>query len=102
MRKPFTPFTRPFQGPEQFARTSNTYGGWILTQTDNPGEGGESEIRKIVIGMIYESRTNDRVGARGENERQGMKGGTAKTGVEIYGPATDASPKDDIFLSLRI
>lgn len=41
--------------------------------------------------MIYESGEG--------NAQEGMKGGT---GVEIYGPATDASPKDDIFLSLRI
>lgn len=45
--------------------------------------------------MIYES-------SEGGNAQEGMKGGTPSTGVEIYGPATDASPKDDIFLSLRI
>lgn len=61
-----------------------------MTWTDNPSngvdrEGDGDQIRKIVIGMIYESRTNGRTG-RGENAREGMKGGVAKTGVEIYGP----------------
>lgn len=60
--------------------------------------GWPDQIRKIVIRMIYEWLGP----SKGGNAQEGMKGGTPATGVEIYGPATDASPKDDIFLSLRI
>lgn len=71
--------------------------------------GRPDQIRKIAISMIYESRTNGRAHRpRGKrvrgNERWHLENREVGGGrvVEIYGPATDASPKDDIFLSLRI
>lgn len=44
---------------------------------------------------------DERVVPEGENEGS-ERWDVEKPGVEIYGSATDASPKDDIFLSVRI
>lgn len=89
----YTPFSYWSRGiVEEFRSVYTGVGSWrgpIIRA------GWPDQIRKIVIRMIYES-------SEGGNAQEGMKGGTPSTGVEIYGPATDASPKDDIFLSLRI